>query len=361
MTLPFKIPFKFIRPFLHALDAEKAHGLTIKMLKANLSPKYSKVKDKRLNINLFGKTFENPVGLSAGFDKNAEVIKPMLDIGFGFVETGGVTTVPQEGLPKPRIFRDIKNEAVINKMNFPNVGVKEFKSNIKKFRQSSLSQKGIVGIQIAKSADQQIPENDFLELVHEIGDVADYLVVNISCPNTPGLRDLEEADFFENLISKIQNKMKDLNLDDTPLVTKFSPDLTDIKLQGLAKVCLKLKVDGVIISNTTTTRPDYLPKDFKTRQGGLSGKPLTDKSTDIIRNFYALTKGKIPIIGVGGISSAQDAYDKICAGASLIQIYSALIFQGPDLIYDINKGLIDLIDKDGFENLSDAIGSKNRI
>ena len=358
--MSINVPFCLTKPVLHALDPETAHQLTIKSMKAGLSPKYDPVNNDALKANLWGLNFDNPVGLSAGFDKNAEVIQPMFDLGFGFVEVGGVTAVPQSGLPRPRIFRDTKNEAIINRMNFPNVGLDTFKNNVKEFRKKHTNPNGKIGIQIVMTSDQTEPEKDYQLLTKELGRLADYITFNVSCPNTPGLRDLQKRDHLMPLINSIKQTRKNYcdREHPPPLIMKLAPDLNEEQQEELAQVALDSGLDGLILANTTTARPDYLDKKFGERPGGLSGKPLTDKSTQIIGNFYKLTNGKIPIIGVGGISSGADAYEKIKAGASLVQLYSALVFKGPALINQINNDLVKLLKQDGFENINEAVGSK---
>ncbi|MEM6811209.1 MAG: quinone-dependent dihydroorotate dehydrogenase [Pseudomonadota bacterium] len=357
MILPFKIPFPLVKPVLHALDPEVAHTVTIKSLKAGLAPQSDKVQDESLHTEFCNLKFDNPVGLAAGFDKNAEVIAPMFGFGFGFIEVGGVTTVPQKGLPKPRIFRDPINQAIINKMNFPNVGVEEFKNNVERFKEKNSGDHYPLGIQIAKSADQKDPDKDFKKLLGEVGDLASYVTVNISCPNTEGLRDLEQKNHFTALLSGLMEERDKLGLNNLPIITKFSPDLSPAKLDDLAEACLDIKIDGVILANTTTSRPSHLPEEFSQRQGGLSGKPLTDMSTEIIRSFYKKTNGQVPIIGVGGISSGLDAYNKIKAGATLVQLYSALVFKGPEVINEIKTDLIHLLKEDGYSNIREAVGT----
>lgn len=351
--------FQITKPFFHALDPELAHKASILALKTGLGPKYPALDDVRLKTTLWGKPFLNPIGLAAGYDKNAEVIGPMLDIGFGFIEAGGVTVKAQEGLPKPRIFRDIQNEAIINRMNFPNVGMQAFKRNVEKFLEKKPRPKGNLGIQIAMSSGQTEPEKDFKLLIRNLAPFADYILFNVSCPNTPGLRNLEDPAVFADLAATlIEEKNKVCKKNPVPLLAKFSPDLTPERQEGLAKACLSVGIDGISLTNTTTQRPDYLPEAFRERKGGLSGRPLTQRSTDMIRTFYQLTDGKVPIIGLGGVSSGQDAYDKICAGASLVQLYSALVFHGPELVTQICRDLVRLLDEDGHAHLNDAIGSK---
>lgn len=351
--------FELTKPIFHALDPEVAHGLSIKAMKMGLAPKYPSIDDPRLKMELWGRNFPNPVGLAAGFDKNAAVIGPMLNVGFGFVEAGGVTVKPQAGLPKPRIFRDIQNEAVINRMDFPNVGMNAFKANISKFLDSKPRPNGIVGIQIAMSSGQTQPEKDFKPLIRNLAPFADYILFNVSCPNTPGLRNLETPDIFEELATiLVEEKNKVSRAAPIPLLAKFSPDLDEEGRKGLAEAVLRVGIDGITLGNTTTSRPDYLPADFASRKGGLSGKPLRQRSTENIRSFYQHANGKIPIIGVGGISSGQDAYDKICAGASLVQLYSALVFHGPELVTQICRDLLVFCERDGHAHIKDAIGTK---
>lgn len=346
--------FKLGKPFLHALDPETAHQLTIKGLKTGLYPACTDKDDRRLTQTLWGKTFANPVGLAAGFDKNADVIAPMLSMGFGFVEVGTVTPKPQSGNPRPRVFRDPSHDAVINRMGFPNEGLAVFKRNVQKFR---ARKHGMVGLNIGMNKEQAEPAKDYTFLIREIGALADYLAVNISSPNTPGLRNLQEPEFLKPLLGGLIAARDEL-ANKPPLLVKLAPDLTEQQQSDIASVLLDVGIDGVILGNTTLERPDYLPASFREEKGGLSGAPLTQKSTAVIRNFYKLTNGTLPIIGVGGISCAQDAYDKIRAGASLVQLYSALVFHGPALVGGIKKGLADLLGRDGFATLTEAIGKE---
>lgn len=345
---------------MHALDPEKAHTVTIKTLKSGIHPCYKAIDDQKLKVSLWGKEFPNPVGVSAGFDKNAEVMAPMLKMGFGFTEVGGVTLEPQKGLPKPRIFRDVPNEAVVNRMNFPNVGSEQFKENMQHFRDSK-NGNGLVGVQIAMGENQTKAEDDFKPLMEKLGSLSDYMVFNVSCPNTPGLRNLEQKEIFMELASDLiahrDNLFGNAGL---PLVVKFSPDQNEETQENLAKACLELELDGIILTNTTTTRPDYLDPALQERPGGLSGKPLKDKSTQSIFNYYKHIKGAIPIIGVGGISSGADAYEKIKAGATLIQLYSALVYHGPEIATQICKDLLTFLEKDGYGHLTDAVGTDHK-
>lgn len=348
--------FHLAKPFLHALDPETAHGLTIKGLKTGLYPACARPDDSRLAVALWGKTFPNPVGLAAGFDKNAEVIAPMLGMGLGFVEVGTVTPKPQAGNPRPRIFRDPSHHAVINRMGFPNAGLAVFKRNVEKFRAHG---HGLVGLNIGMNKDQGEPANDYTLLIRELGALADYLSVNISSPNTPGLRNLQEPDHLKPLLAALIDERNKL-ISAPPLLVKLAPDLNEEQQAAIAGVLKDVGIDGIILGNTTLERPDYLPESFRAEKGGLSGAPLSEKSTAIIRNIYRLTGGVIPIIGVGGVSCAQDAYDKIKAGASLVQLYSALVYHGPGLIADIKTTLPVLLQQDGFDHISDAVGANHR-
>ena len=358
MAIKLNIPFKFTKPIFHAMDPETAHHVGICAMRNGLHPHYEAVNDARLNVKLWNQKFSNPVGLAAGFDKNAEVMDAMLKMGFGFVEVGTVTPKPQEGNPRPRVFREPKSEAVINRMGFPNKGLQTFKENIVKFSSQTNRPSGIVGLNIGMNKDQTDPAADYCYLIQELGSYADYFTINISSPNTPGLRNLQSRENLLPLLERIKEQQAQ-SCDTSklpPLLVKLAPDLDDAQQEELAQAALDGGIDGLILTNTTLARPKFLPEKFRTEMGGLSGKPLTQKSTEVIRKFYALTKGQIPIIGVGGISSGQDAYDKIKAGASLIQLYSALVYHGPETANQINQDLLLLLEKDGLTSIQDAVG-----
>jgi dihydroorotate dehydrogenase len=350
--------FRIARPILHRMDPETAHGMTIRALHTRLIPCPPRVSDPRLKTTLWNRIFPNPLGLAAGFDKNAEVIGPMLEMGFGFVEAGTVTPRPQEGNPRPRIFRDSENEAVVNRMGFPNRGFENFRHNLERFFSAKPRPPGLLGINIGMNKGQEDPARDYCVLVRALGNYADYLTVNISSPNTPGLRNLQARENLAPLLSRIlEERAKSCGRENPPpLLVKLAPDLEKEELKDIAQVLLEMKIDGVILGNTTLDRPDYLPSNMQEERGGLSGRPLTKKSTDIVRLFYRETEGKLPIIGVGGIFTAQDAYEKIRAGASLVQLYTALVFHGPDLVPDILNGVLRLLEKDGFDHISRTTG-----
>lgn len=353
--------YGLIRPAIFKMDPETAHGLTIKGLKTGAIRPCKTVRSDMLEQDIFGLHFANPVGMAAGFDKNAEVISPLLKLGFGFTEAGTVTPKPQGGNPRPRIFRDPTNNAVINRMGFPNGGLRAFKPNIEKFLSTESRPHGVLGINIGMNKEQKNPADDYCALIKELAPHADYLTVNISSPNTPGLRDLQKKDILTDLVNQMMDARHEACGEQAPaLLIKLAPDLSEEQQEELAETLIETKVDGVILSNTTLDRPDFLPDDFKAQPGGLSGAPLTQKSTQIIHNFYRLTHGKLPIIGVGGISTAQHAYDKIKAGASLVQLYSGMIYEGPEIANKINQGMCDLLSQDGHTNISEAIGTDHR-
>jgi dihydroorotate dehydrogenase len=349
--------YKLARPILFHIDPEEAHGLTIKAMKAGLVPACAPVSDPALEQKLFGLKFPNPVGLSAGFDKGAEVIGPAFDLGFGFVEAGTVTPKAQEGNPRPRVFRDPKNEAVINRMGFPGSGMHAFKDNLEKFLGQKNKPAGVVGINIGMNKGQTEPSKDYATLIRMLAPMADYLTINISSPNTPGLRDLQSREPLLELLGVVKDERKSsCGAHPPPILLKLAPDLDEAKQEELAAAVLESGIEGVILGNTTLDRPEFLPAKFREEKGGLSGQPLTEKSTRIIHNFYRLTKGQIPIIGVGGISNGAQAYAKIKAGASLVQLYTALVFKGPTIASSINKELLALLRADGYTHISQAIG-----
>ncbi len=350
--------YQLARPLLFRIDPERAHAMTIKAMKTGMMPGCAAVQDPSLEQTIWGLRFPNPAGMAAGFDKNAEVIGPLFDLGFGFVEAGTVTPKPQHGNPKPRLFRNPEHEAVINRMGFSGIGMNAFKANMEQFLGRKQRPKGVIGINIGMNKSQSDPAKDYGILIRMLGPMADYLAINISSPNTPGLRDLQEkVPLAELLGALMEERKKSCGAHPPPLLVKLSPDINENQQEEIAATVMDAQIDGIILTNTTISRPDYLPDDFAIEQGGLSGAPLRDASTQVIRNFYKLTEGKIPIIGVGGISSGRDAYDKIRAGASLVQLYSSLVFKGPTVAYSINSELAALLKADGYTNITQAIGA----
>jgi len=349
--------YELARPFLHKIDPETAHRLTLKGLKALPACK-ADADDAALHVKLWNRHFPNPVGLAAGFDKNAEVIAPMFGFGFGFVEVGTVTPKAQDGNPRPRVFRSPADQAVINRMGFPNAGVDSFRHNFEAFLSTKPRPAGVVGINIGMNKDQTEAAKDYCALVRQLGPLADYLTVNISSPNTPGLRDLQKKENLLALLSQImEERQKSCAQDMPPLLVKLAPDLTEEQQGEIAEAVLQAGIDGLILTNTTLDRPDTLAQPFGGERGGLSGAPVREKSLKVLRNFYSLTNGKIPLIGVGGISSGDDAYDKIRAGASLVQLYTALVFKGPGMVKEIKHTLIRRLKEDGFTHIGQAVGA----
>ncbi len=340
---------------LKVLPPEFAHTTTINLLKF-FSIKYNSFDDPILSQHLFGLDFTNPIGLAAGFDKNAEVIKPMFALGFGFLEIGTVTPIAQKGNHKPRVYRINHEKAVINHLGFNNKGLKKIKKNLSKFRSNFFDNK-IVGVNIGKNKNTFNANNDYLFGLEHLGNLASYIVINISSPNTEGLRDLQQRDNIEKLIKDINKKKSQIeNINKKPILIKISPDLNDDQLRDIALISLANNVDGLILTNTTISRPVNLNTYYKNLKGGLSGPPLYSLSNLVIKKMYNLTNGQIPIIGVGGISNGSDCYEKIKAGASLVQIYTALIYSGPSIVSKIKNDLVDLIKTDGYKTISEVIG-----
>ena len=345
---------------LRLLPPETAHELTINLLRSNLilQKKHSKL-FKSLKQTILGINFNNPIGLAAGFDKNAEVINQMFSYGFGFVEIGTVTPKIQLGNEKPRIFRLIEDEAIINHLGFNNKGSEKILSNLKSFYEYKDSNE-VVGINIGKNKSTQSDIDDYLYCLEKLGIYSDYITINISSPNTPGLRDLQLRGRIEALIKKIQAKQSEIEqLLKKPIFIKISPDLDDEQLRDIALMSLANNVNGLIISNSTIQRPETLISHHKNEIGGLSGKPIFLNSTILLKKMYSLTNGQIALIGVGGVSSGHECYEKIKAGASLVQLYTALVYQGPKIINKILKELDELIIVDGYQNISEAIGKSS--
>ena len=344
--------FSILRPFLFNLDPETAHDLAIKSLKFNLLPsKVFKVEDEQmLNIKLLGKNFPNPIGLAAGFDKSADAYNSLLKLGFGFVEVGTVTPLKQFGNPKPRIFRLEGDSALINRLGFNNDGMEVIKNRIR-----SDGKRGILGINVGPNKDTKNQKNDFCLGLKHFFDIADYITVNISSPNTEGLRDFHDQEKLKDLLLTL-NKIKKENKTNVPLLLKVSPDIKDHQISEIADIATKNDISAIILTNTTNGNRDKLVSDTKKEEGGLSGEPLQKISTNMIKKFYKQLNGKIPIIGVGGINSGKSAYEKIIAGASLLQLYTSFVYKGPSTAKDIKKELIQILKAEGIKNIKDAVG-----
>jgi dihydroorotate dehydrogenase len=344
--------YSFLKPILFQFDPEKIHYFVTRNLKrfnrfpggAALSRALWDVKDTSLEREVFGLQFKNPVGLAAGFDKNGEMINELANMGFGFIEVGTVTPLPQPGNPKPRMFRLPADGALINRMGFNNLGVDVVAERIAAYRKNrSKAQEGvIIGGNIGKNkvTPNEDAISDYIKCFDRLFDVVDYFVVNVSSPNTPGLRELQEKEPLMFLLNTLQQR-NSKNGVSRPILLKIAPDLTIEQLDDIVEIVTESKIAGVIATNTTISRDDLVTESpLKDEAGGLSGKPLTQKSTEVIKYISQRSKGAFPIIGVGGIHSAQDAIDKLNAGASLIQLYTGFIYEGPGLISRINKRLI---------------------
>ena len=343
--------FSILRPFLFSLDPETADDLAIKSLKLNPLPsKMFEVEDEQmLKIQVFGKNFPNPIGLAAGFDKSDEAYNSLLRLGFGFIEVGTVTPLEQYGNPKPRIFRLEEDKALINRLGFNNDGMEIIKERIK-----SNSKSGLLGVNIGPNKDTKDQKNDFCLGLKSFFDIADYITINISSPNTEGLRDFHDQEKLKDLLIAL-NAIKKEKKTNIPLLLKISPDIKDNYISEIVEQATSNNISGIVLTNTTNVNRNNLINKNK-EEGGLSGEPLQKISTIMIRKFYKELKGKIPIIGVGGVNSGKSAYEKILAGASLLQLYTGFVYRGPSTAKDIKKELIHILKTEGIKNIKDVIG-----
>ena len=338
---------------MFGLDAERAHELGIDALRLGLAAPFASGEASQFGeIERFGLKFSNPLGIAAGFDKNGVVVNQLASLGFGFVEVGTVTFDPQPGNPKPRMFRLPEDKALINRLGFNNDGARVVAERLKR-----LDRKCIVGVNIGKN--KNIPNSEatenYLRSFDLVYPVADYVAVNISSPNTPNLRELQKSESLEELVGALVSR--NIELGRKPLLVKIAPDLKEAEIESIIDICLRFKIDGVIATNTTISRESLKTDVNKIGDGGLSGKPLEQKSTEVISSIYKYSKGKLPIIGVGGIFTADDAFSKIEAGAALIQAYTGFVYGGPTFAADIVTGLDAILKERGFENLDQAVGS----
>jgi dihydroorotate dehydrogenase len=354
--------YRLLRPILFRIDPEAAHHLTLAVVSrvpwaAGLA--VGNVREHpSLRQSLWGRAFAHPVGLAAGLDKNAVAVPALFRCGFSFVEVGTVTPRPQPGNPKPRLFRLPADEALINRMGFNNDGAVAVAGRVRRWRGM-----GVIGVNLGKNkvTPNERAQDDYLTLVQVFAPLADYLVINVSSPNTPGLRDLQTQEHLLPLVQAVSAARDRFALADRrpPLLVKLSPDLADADLEDLAIALEQAGVDGLIATNTTITRPALTTPDVQ-ETGGLSGRPLRQRATEVIRLLYRATGGRLPIIGSGGVMSADDAYEKIRAGASLVQVYTGFIYRGPRLVREMVDGLAERLARDGFTHIREAIGADHR-
>ena len=342
--------FEKIRPLIFKLDPELAHSLAIKALKTNLFLKQKISEDSYLKSELFGRKIKNPIGIAAGFDKDAEVYNSLFNLGFGFVEVGTVTPLKQYGNKKPRVFRLENDKALINRLGFNNSGSDDVSNRIKKNKPI-----GILGVNIGPNWDSEDRVGDYLVGFNKFYNLADYITINISSPNTENLRDFHNLDELGNLLDKIFAQKNRLN-SEIPIALKVSPDINNSIVKDISKILIKYKVDALIVSNTTDQNRDNLKDHQKYQKGGLSGKPLNDLSNKLINNFFKNLNGQIKIIGVGGVDSGETAYKKFLSGANFVQLYTGMVFRGPKIAIKINEELKTILKEKKIKNYSNIIG-----
>tara|TARA_B100001121_G_scaffold13850_1_gene11311 strand:- start:254 stop:1306 length:1053 start_codon:yes stop_codon:yes gene_type:complete len=346
--------FSNLRSLIFKLDPEVAHNLAIKSLKFNFLPNI--LEDDKENplfkTKLFNKDLDNPIGMAAGFDKNAEVYNSLFKLGFGFVEAGTVTPLKQYGNPKPRVFRLVEDEALINRLGFNNHGSKNIVDRIRSNKQT-----GLLGINIGPNKDSENRLKDYIECFKTFHDVADYITINISSPNTEDLRSFHEDTKLNELLESINKEKVNLK-SNIPIAVKVSPDIDDQEIKRITEVLLNNNIEVVIVSNTSDSSRDRLSNIQKHQKGGLSGKPIEEISTNLISKFYDILNGRIKIVGVGGVDSGIGAYKKFLAGADYVQLYTGMVFRGPNIVNIIKKELKELLLKQGVKNFSEIIGKK---
>ncbi len=341
--------YTLVDKVLSGFDAEAAHGLALRALKTGLVPRDRKPDPQALGVELWGRRLANPIGLAAGFDKNAEVPDALLGVGFGLVEIGSVTPRPQAGNPRPRLFRLPEDRGVINRMGFPGEGLEAVLPRLR-----GRPRIGFVGVNLGANKDSEDRAADYVTCARALAPYADYLVCNVSSPNTPGLRNLQGREQLHDLLRRVQDA---LAANPVPLVVKIAPDATDDDLDDIVLVCRELRMDGIIIGNTTLSRPTSLRSPRKEETGGLSGAPLTDLATEVLRKTAQRVERQFPLIGCGGVASGADAYARIRAGATLVQLYSAMVYEGPPLIRRVKDELGALLARDGFASVNEAVGA----
>ena len=348
--------FSNLRSLIFKLDPEKAHTLAIKSLKFNFVPSLFQngENDSLFKTTLFSKDLKNPIGMAAGFDKNAEVYNQLFKLGFGFVEVGTITPLSQYGNPKPRVFRLVEDEALINRLGFNNLGAENVLDRIKRN-----SKTGILGINIGPNKESQNRLEDYLSGLRTFYEFADYITINISSPNTENLRNFHDQTRLDELLKEIKKEKKNLN-SKIPIVVKIAPDINDDEIEKISEVLINNEVEAVIISNTSNATREKLTNIQKHQKGGLSGKPIEDKSNLLINKFYKHLQNKIKIIGVGGVDSGLSAYNKFLAGAHYIQLYTGMVYKGPNIVNMIKNDLGKLLLKEGVKNFTEIVGNKSK-
>jgi dihydroorotate dehydrogenase len=338
-----------LMPLMRLMDAEAAHGLALRALAAGLAGRDERPDPPALAVQALGLTFRNPIGLAAGFDKDAMAVLALLRLGFGFVEAGTVTPRPQVGNPRPRLFRLEEDRAVINRMGFNNAGLDSY---LARLRGLPRPLPGVLGANVGVNKDGADPERDYPLLCRAVAPLADYVTINISSPNTPGLRDLQGEERLAAILAAVAPPSLG-----KPVLVKLAPDLADDALGPIVEVCVNAGVAGLIVSNTTLARPASLRSAHKGEAGGLSGAPLLTRSTEMLRHARRLARGRLVLIGTGGVASGEDAYAKIRAGASLVQLYTGFAYGGPALVGRIKRELTQCLARDGFATVAEAVGA----
>ena len=343
-----------LRSLIFKIDPERAHFLAIQSLKLNLvSNIFDENKnDPILKTKLFNQDLDNPIGIAAGFDKNAEVYNPLFKLGFGFVEVGTVTPLKQYGNEKPRVFRLVEDQALINRLGFNNHGSDAILNRIK-----SNKKLGVLGVNVGPNKNSNDRLNDYLIGLEKFSEVADYITINISSPNTENLRNFHDENKLKELLKSISEKKKQLKTE-IPVAVKISPDINENQIDLISEILLENEISAIIISNTSEASRETLQDIQRHQKGGLSGKPIEKKSNLLISKFYKLIKGKIKIIGVGGVDSGKAAYDKFLLGADYVQLYTGMVFQGPNIAGMIKKDLKELLIRDGVKNFTEIVGNK---
>ena len=345
--------FDFIKPILFKLSPEKAHALAINALKLNYLTNFKFKNSNLLETEFFNKKIKSPIGVAAGFDKNAEVYNSLYNLGFGFVEVGTITPKPQFGNPKPRVFRLEEDEALINRLGFNNKGSEDIFKRI-----SNNLPNEYLGINIGPNKDTKNRINDYLECYKKFHNLGNYIAINISSPNTENLRDFHNKNELLDLLSAINEEKKVLK-SNTPLAIKISPDIKINEIESISQILIEKKIDILIVSNSTDKNREVLKNINKLERGGLSGKPIEKISNNLISKFYKTVGKKVKIIGVGGVNDASGVYDKLLSGASLVQLYTGMVYQGPYIANKINKKLADILINKGIKNIRELIGTKN--